>query len=131
MTELKAGRELDALVAEKVFGHIRDRLCAGRMTDAANGSCWSCDSCGWYDDHGPAQHGHVPRHYSTLIDAAWLVVEEMCSNRDIQISRPARNLWHVSIRPDGYLPDFGALYMADEPTVMLAICRAALMAVAA
>jgi hypothetical protein len=46
------------VVAHRPFGDdipMEDR-CPGKMTDYANGSCWSCSACGWYDDHGPAPH---------------------------------------------------------------------------
>lgn len=36
-----------------------DKMCPGKMSDHANGSCWYCTACEWYDDHGPIEHRPV------------------------------------------------------------------------
>lgn len=60
---MEPGRELDALVAEKVMGL--------EITKIANGHMWFRD--------GVTLRSPIP-HYSTDIAAAWLVVEKMSSD---------------------------------------------------
>lgn len=73
-TDLKAGRELDQLVAEKVIGIILDEPCGGppRSIDGNDG-CAKCLLGGfWTKGHRP-----VPQKYSADILAAWEVVEKL------------------------------------------------------
>src|SRR5437899_3127619 len=66
MTELKAGRELDALVAERVMGLVR---CEALHHVIEGGYCHALPTS---RDKG----GETPC-YSTSIAAAWLVVEKL------------------------------------------------------
>jgi hypothetical protein len=117
MSELSAGRELDALVAEKVMGY----------PGAAVG--------GWSNPHV------TPLPYSTDIDAAWSVVEHMARDGF------AFSLWRSDGNGSRSLAGFncplGPCEKHGNPydnwhgsrdiradTVPLAICRAALEAVA-
>lgn len=101
MSDLPAGRELDALVAEKVMGDTRFRQVPRAQ---------------WY---------LVLDHYSTDIAAAWLVVENAVGRGMPAGINVAMN-WAGD--PDGYVAEWaGVRELAD--TAPLAICRAALRAV--
>jgi hypothetical protein len=103
---MKAGHELDALIAEKVMG--------------LNGAAHD----GPYLGDGPALE-----HYSTEIAAAWQVVEKMRGRNDIQ-GMPIKEIsvtqtasqYHCIIESYGTFSGY-----AD--TAPLAICYAALKAV--
>lgn len=116
--ELAAGRELDALVAERVMGW-RSIGSDGISTfgDPPNDPL---DLSGTGDGHF-----HVPR-YSTDISAAWEVVEKAKDWRiTIDGGEYHGDSWGVKIaNNDGYFYGFG-------DTAPLAICRAALAAVGA
>lgn len=117
----EAGRELDALVAEKVFG-------ATTIPDAWGspmrpGTCWTSDPTGHYTGRAVVTGVPIP-YYSTDIAAAWTVVEKMPGHFD---------LWQ----------EHGGLWAArflQGPTVIgetrriesapLAICLAALKVIA-
>lgn len=112
MTEaLPAGRELDALVAEKVMGHTLKRQPIGAGIELI------------HDDEGP--HGHLA-YYSTDIAAAWEVLERI---RQQRVSLSLR--WAFFGHPDNsrwWIEDnLDRGPQAD--TAALAICRAALLVV--
>ena len=87
---MKAGRELDALIAEKVMGWV----CKTKWVEGSGSTCLTHF---WYkpgNDIAPDGEGHtqgmfpsgrvsgnrvadIIPHYSTSIEDAWLVVEEM------------------------------------------------------
>ena len=100
--EMPAGRELDALVAEKVMG--------------------------W--DHYPSKHEIVPA-YSTDIAAAWEVVEKMRSDDWwAQIAQDNTDIWDAKLwrgEPDRWFPTMETY--GNAPTAPLAICRATLKTV--
>jgi hypothetical protein len=127
---MEAGRELDALVAEKVMG--AGKKCAdnkGTNGCAYWGLCWECEENRREGYFGWHPHDLVPWHYSTDIDAAWQVVEKMEQHPDeilFSCSRKGwRELeWEVRFRKcRGNQHD----YIASAPTAPLAICRAALL----
>ena len=116
---MKAGRELDALIAEKVFDskkptHKHDRVHLESMNDAT--FCWECfciyahgDVCEWY-----------PRKFSTQIADTKLVWEkfqfvsiETCGDK-----------WKAELSPKNE-----GLYWALADTIEEATCLAALKAV--
>jgi Phage ABA sandwich domain len=106
VAELVAGRELDALVAEKVMGwHVWH----DEFHDA-----WHCN-----DPATAARGSHVPS-YSTDIAAAWQVVEQIAGTNAVSISTQ-----YLPFRWQAVL----AGKTASAPTAPLAICRAALAAV--
>jgi hypothetical protein len=119
--KMEAGREMDALVAEKVMGikvRVSDgewELCA-RMDYADAGELMVDDTGLFY-----SERIHT---YSTDIAAAWEVVEKL-SDKVIDISRQLEGMtvetahWDVEI--DGH--------EAYALAVPLAICRAALLTV--
>jgi hypothetical protein len=111
---MEAGRELDALVAEKVMGVNTDRFIWKRY-----GKPDSIQN----EDYGG------PRHYSTDIDAAWQVVEKLEQHPDEILFSCSRKggkelVWEMRFRKcRGNQHD----YIASAPTAPLAICRAALL----
>jgi hypothetical protein len=120
--EMPAGRELDALVAEKVMGWEL-RQCERHKTEPDGYACGLC----WGWDQFPA--------YSTDIDTAWQVVEKMQEDGDVFIEWWQDGEWFVSWKPliirnrDG--SRVGAKcdgQTTGKPSAPLAICRAALLA---
>ena len=93
-------RELDALVAEKVFGqfihHIKESPVQGSICDP------------------------IP-HYSTSIQDAWLVVEKL--DWDIVLDYVVMHGWKVVIKRPDLFQGYGEADTAPE-----AICRSALEA---
>ena len=141
MTDLKPGRELDALVAERVMGWIRlscappGRFCLEqkeRGRDERDGDWWllpggtfRCDLCDRTED------------YSTDIRAAWEIMEKMWPHvqnggrgtHRIQLyRRDGDNQWgcEFAIDPQG---DWRTHARACAPTAPHAICLAALKAI--
>ena len=135
---MEAGREMDALVAEKVMGCSVMRENYHRTL--GDGGKWEWLRCGciggphnYRDD--TARDGMLV-YYSTDISAAWEVVEKMGALGWKFGMVQDGTLWDVNtynpdVRPScafcGHTPS-GAIN-ASAPTVPLAICRAALKAV--
>ena len=123
---MKAGRELDALVAEKVMGLKKSiRLHSTTdMIDAYINNPYFTDVVRKEDLH------HVePLHYSTSIAAAWEVVEKLSERRDphdeqwaVHISKRKSNLFYSQFCKGCVCHTAEA--EADTPS--LAICLAAL-----
>ncbi len=100
--EMPGGREMDALIAEKVLGRP--------FRKPTHGHCCTCQNCG--EDHD-ACGGYC--YYSNDITSAWQVVEKM----------PGLALHHI---PDA--DRWNAYFhggMSGGNTAPLAICRAALI----
>lgn len=126
---MEAGRELDALVAERVMGWTRPPR--GRVT-------WTAP-----EGYGTS-FGAVPR-YSTDIAAAWLVVEQTAA---LVVERDDYTFNHLTLCQLGIQAGWAASYdtiiddyewhehveryprSARSETAPLAICRAALRALA-
>jgi Phage ABA sandwich domain len=139
--EAEAGRDLDKLIAEKVFGIKR----VFRPCDVKDR-----DGLGYGEDYHYIPSGKPPRThmidarpvppFSTNIAAAWLVVEKMFErwNED---DRPAEHYWQfVDCYPSGWRADVMTPNFAQPDTVFLfetslflptAICKAALKCIAA
>lgn len=137
--EMPAGRELDALVAERVMGadvsiapmHTWELNADGTIDTVAWDSDYhngpSCTRCGYsFCIHCEGETAYTaapcqvePPRYSTNITAAWQVVERM-RNPDFRLNKDGD--WGCSF--GGELRFVG---LAD--TAALAICRAALKAV--
>lgn len=133
--ELKAGRDLDALIAERVFGLVQ---CQGLRHDGLfpNTYCYA-------NPASPTQGAEV-REYSTRVEDAWEVVERMADGWYIEIrnyirpiigvdgfideSTPDRMFWLVTIERVG---PSDKEYSEEAVTPALAICLAALKAIAA
>lgn len=126
IAKLTAGRELDALVAEKVMGWRK----------VARVEAW---------DHGPDQktggpqvnwfggppdfpewnNGQPVRCYSTDIAEAWLVVEKLRPGKFVWIKDCGSFGWRVEILSSNST-DVQVDFAVVADTATLAICRAAL-----
>jgi hypothetical protein len=116
---MPAGREMDALIAEKLMGYVNGRKCY-RYAD---------NSGDWWTTHIP--------HYSTDIEAAWEVLEKMradCSGGGepdyimLNCYKELEPHWYCAkiwAHHDGDIPEVEA----TAETAPLAICRAALLAI--
>jgi len=151
-TPTTPGRELDALVAERIFGWrwmaypapnnptetwltaifpppAPDRIVVANRYDRI----WrpssrdaprfvEWDTCPWWED-GEIQRG-VP-HYSTDIAAAWLVVEKMDFDERALVRDSSAGLWYVQ----RWSHKGRFMWEAEGVTAPHAICLAALEAV--
>lgn len=141
--ELKAGRELDALVAEKVFGwkpsrpkcpseHFDEYCEFARCCDCGGLVNWSAIDIKHFDERNAS-----PRSYSTDIAAAWEVVRAMKNRKGLSHDDLG---FSVSIAsgdsfPDRFSVGFSHLDRSDLMTengsfddVPFLICLAALKA---
>lgn len=127
---MEAGRELDALVAEKVMGW-------SRFVQADNTYIGLSVIYGWNDAQGryKGMDGNVS-HYSTDIAAAWTVVEAM-RQRDYEFELFRRHRNHLG-KPDPTWTKTQAIFRAEgrnrhyssvQSADAHAICLAALEAV--
>lgn len=123
MAELEVGRELDALIAERVMGW---KIGKERIV-RPDGSSFDAPESGMPGDHVYDRYS-IP-HYSTDIAAAWQVVEKLGDKFHCRISTPffdGRPCFAGFTRKGttGWngKPDFEA----SGDTVPAAICRAAL-----
>ncbi len=124
---MEAGRELDALVAEKVMGEPRptgnvpDGVLAGVTTSSSGGGNWVGTTTGFTSGDEPVW---LPKPYSTDIAAAWEVVGKFagsnCTETPIEIFGNEDGTWDVVLC---------GFHEAHADTVQLAICLAALKAV--
>jgi hypothetical protein len=135
-TELQAGRELDAIVAEKVMGWERSHdmppfahlWFAPRDTESAmakaQGAVYKSSGAG-----GTRPAFPVPR-YSTDIAAAWLVVDRIRPTDDTRYGVTIESAvagWYCTIEDaDVEWDDPAHTSVAYGETLPLAICRAAL-----
>lgn len=104
VSEMQAGREMDALVAEKVMEWVRAK-CEGRTND-------------WWTQPGYAKS--TP-NFSTDIAAAWQVVEKIDLFSRAILERDEDGSWWVDDEPCHNI-------QSNASTAPLAICRAALLA---
>ena len=116
MNEHEAGRELDALVAERVMGWTR--------VVRARETLWQSPKAGTW----PIVASRLP-HYSTDIAAAWQVVERMRADGWV-----CEVFGSDTANAEGYSvtlwrPDTSGSSVTQNATAPLAICRAALAAI--
>jgi len=136
--DMKAGRELDALVAEKVMGWIGS-VFKGPTLRIGNRYLHEGDPI-WTTPEGDLYHrarsidgsyvGDDCPHYSTDIAAAWQVVEKVREKYVINIEIDCENIW-VELWQDSTDEPSNYKQVADEygDTAPLAICLAALKAI--
>jgi len=121
--EMPVGREMDALIAEKVMDSV-----PCNAWEIHNSRSWVlADSCG-HKSCFPKESG--PPCYSTLISAAWEVVEKMVSNGYQFVVNGGKHdySWGAK-RHAGFNNDNETYHDGFADEVPLAICRAALRAV--
>lgn len=113
---MKAGRELDALVAEKVFGMHRHPGCD--LDDHLRAECYGT---GTEEGYGPVVD------YSTDSAAAWQVVEKLTELHVVSVSCMLNKRWRCEVVQAHSQRQTPVNAIAD--TAPLAICLAALKAV--
>jgi hypothetical protein len=124
--EMEAGREMDALIAEKVMGAKWLPIPPGYEAlyhPRGDGRAWAAR---YIETHEGGTEDACP-HFSTDIAAAWLVVENMvarCWKLDVQNRFAPTWGCHVHFAAPNYSKVFET---ADSAP--LAICRAALVAI--
>lgn len=120
---MKAGRELDALIAEKVMGL---QTCSDPIGRCAAAKLTPCQCWGVPDRNGIVSGGERAS-YSTDIAAAWEVMEKLREQWAVEL-HGRDQAWAVLIE-DG--DEVSAHFIATEEadTAPLAICLAALKAV--
>jgi len=106
ISEMKAGRELDALVAELMGKPFRK---------PTHGTCCTCQVCGWDYDNCQCNYGE-------FIDKALLVVEKMRNMPGFVEIIHDGMMWVVTF-------ENGHKGIGSDFELPLAICRAALKAV--
>ena len=120
VTTLEAGRETDALVAERL-GWKNVRFDGEEVKIDAHS--FTRYPMGWYGENPdrPLWRTEIP-HYSTDIAAAWQVIERMAADGWI---------CDVFNRGDDWVCEMSRhdVMVTDEAGAPLAICRAALLAV--
>lgn len=123
---MQPGRDLDALVAERVFGWTRHPKKPHRTDNRAIGGVVFCrPECPGIDFGGALNY---VAHYSTDIASAWLVVEKLIETTprgDVQVNH-FDGQWGASLghNAEGYERGPSAF----APTAPEAICKAALLA---
>lgn len=115
--DLKPGPDLDAMVAEKVFGIVWDekrcRVCGWPLMTRVEDGCVP-DNCSLRPSPDTTATQHAP--YSTDMAYAWSIVEKLGEElTDVYIEKAGLN-WYFST----------PLGVAGAPSPALAICRAAL-----
>ena len=132
--ELVAGRDLDALAAEKMFGCKveRDRVFWQGVKEVVTFHACTCDFVDDYRlDHKTHERDYYDdiKPYSTDIVAAWeILTHPRFVMQTIERGVEYAETWHVEVGVEA--PDKGSIsyYQATAATVPLAICRAALRA---
>jgi hypothetical protein len=103
---MKAGKEIDEMIADKVFGE--------KFRKPTHGACCTCQDCGYaYED--------CICGWSTYLEKAWEVLEEMGNSFFIDHTAPKLGI-DVKI----FIKEM--VYWATADTIELAICKAALIA---
>lgn len=123
ISEMQAGREMDALVAEKVMGWKR---CTSPMQNRDDPRL-----LGW-DTGNPKIYGNeILPAFSTDIIGVWYVVEKLRDSGDwccIAIRSDYSYMWRIEMTPH-LSTDHQPTVVVEDEDLCLAICRAALMAV--
>jgi hypothetical protein len=138
MSELRAGRELDALVAEKVMGYVWSRSeTAPAGWDGPNGDLlapWRWLIQAGSPRYAPVTGGesrfinNVPK-FSTDVEAAWTAVEKLvASHMKIGLTDRPDGKWGFWICRDCGQPEETTFFETGD-TAPEAICLAALKAV--
>ena len=119
---MPAGREMDALIGEKIMGlHPNPKLCpycrATMWVGKNRSRCTDCNE--WrYSPY---------KEYSSEIESAWEVVEGLCNETGCDVVKVCKR--DPELLRGEWSCNFGRGFEAFGDTASLAICRAALLAV--
>ena len=117
---MKAGRKLDALIAEKVMGNDRDWRKYLELRPL-----WVRGDKLTNDEYMAVALGGELPHYSTQIADAWLVAEKICGDEGhFELER----LYWFNAKKTGWMAIFHK-GDAEADTAPLAICLAALKSI--
>jgi Phage ABA sandwich domain len=121
----KPGGEIDALVAEKVLELVPCDAWEEINLGSAGGSVM-LKTCDQHDRCYPRNH---PAAFSTIMAAAWKVVEHLGKKDwDVAIRQIVNGETHYEVEIDRHTGNPTDKVVADAPTAPLAICTAALRA---
>lgn len=115
---MEPGRDLDALIAEKVMGYSVFKNHKGG---------WSLGPADYYDVHGSLELFNPLPSYSGDIAAAWEVIEKVQASTEassFSLRQDHEGLWRCDFMGSGKKP-FYAIAL-NQNTATLAICIAAL-----
>ena len=123
---MSAGREMDALIAEKIFGWSwNGNFLLPPSDHPASVNHWCAE---WDDDGRP----HWLPNYSTDLTTAWEVVEKIGEWRGFEFLMRrycmSEKQWQAGWFEDGY-DGYETRVSAESELPALSICRAALLAV--
>jgi hypothetical protein len=129
------GRELDALVAERVMGYRWRRFEYPPVgVSFKYGRAWtwlSREGAGFDVEGGETRYIENVPHYSFDIAAAWSVLEKLrLDGWDLTFGSNARDGWWI-VATTGRRPDRDDVVEAAAEMFALTVCRAALIAVGA
>lgn len=105
---MKAGKEIDKMVAENIFGK--------KFIKPTHGTCCTCQVCGW--DYDNCLCG-----WSIQLEKAWQVLEKMGNSFFIDSTAPDLGISVKIFKGKGF-----ENYEATDDTFELAACKAALLA---
>jgi hypothetical protein len=130
--KMEAGREMDALIAEKVMGqtdfsHVGFFWSEGTTEDGKDGwDGFQCPRCNAAD----RDTGKCCKHYSTDIKAAWEVVEKITSKCNIfsfDLTKDDNGKYSAGF--ERKMEDYHPQWTGFCDSAPLTICRAALLVV--
>jgi hypothetical protein len=129
---LPAGKEFDILISEKVMGlcvHAWEYIPTDELDDSIGRVCQKCNMKFW--GLNPPLYGEDYGSYTRNIECVWKVVEKMLSMK----TEEGYTKWQIVIESDGperWIADFkdDPLHTTacSAPTLPIAICRSALLA---
>lgn len=126
--DMKAGPELDALVAHDVMAEVWDesrcRICGWPLKEKLEDGCVPENCC---LRPAPARRADAPAPYSTDLETAWRIVdkEAPCVHRS-GCTQPFYWVGLPSDRGGGMVGDMENETLGTAETAPLAICRSAL-----
>lgn len=122
---MKPGRELDALIATKIFGWYFKKMPTGKMLLPPDNDERKYFAAVWDENGIP---GYLPE-YSTDISAAWEVVEKLNEKFEVSILLDINGFANIYL----FLPQnlfYDAEFEVENYTSLPeAVCKVALMAV--
>jgi hypothetical protein len=128
---MKAGKELDALIAEKIMGLVK--VPYNDPTRFYYLEAESCPTCGYDGKFWDAnQNSYEIPPYSTVIASAWEVVEQMHSHAKpvLELFAPQQDYsnekWRARFSRKWWLDGSGYDHTEEGDTAPEAICKAAL-----
>lgn len=131
MSDLPAGRELDALLADAVFGpwdESRCRVCGWKIVAENEHGCHK-DNCSMrFPDGMYPPRADAPGCYSTDVAAAWQVIERIKTDWRPVVQWTHNERWRVALLNRHQNNE---AVMDEATSLPLAISRAALKAVGA